>query len=52
MQRWHIVSYPDVDDNKWWLQVDENLIKWQKEFTTEQALSVCIMLVSSCFTLH
>ena len=32
--------------------MDENLIKWRKEFTTEQALSACILLISSYFQLH
>ena len=42
-QRCHVLNYSNLDSDKWWLKVDENLIKWRMEFNTEVALSAYVV---------
>ncbi|KIM84497.1 hypothetical protein PILCRDRAFT_6152 [Piloderma croceum F 1598] len=37
--RWHILNYANLDGDKWWLKVDDNLVTWRSQFKTEVALS-------------
>lgn len=42
-QRWHIVKYPNLESDKWWLRVDETLMLYQMELKSEVKISAWVL---------
>jgi hypothetical protein len=46
LQRWHVVQYPEEQEDRVWLKVDETLLKWQKACKMEVELLWWVLLLN------